>query len=46
MRGLGGEDLSDIIIGSDVGCSIGQLALVFGITGIIGFSSRPWRLAL
>ena len=46
FRSLAGEDLSGIIIGSAVGSSIGQLALVFGITGFIGFSSRPWRLAL
>ena len=46
IRSLAGEDLSGIIIGSAVGSSIGQLALVFGITGFIGFSSRPGRLAL
>lgn len=46
FRSLAGEDLSGIIIGSAVGSSIGQLALVFGITGFIGFSSRPWQLAL
>ena len=46
FRSLAGEDLSGIIIGSAIGSSIGQLALVFGITGFIGFSSRPWRLAL
>ena len=46
FRSLAGEDLSGIIIGSAIGSSIGQLALVFGITGFIGFSSRPGRLAL
>lgn len=46
FRSLDGEDLSGIIIGSAIGSAIGQLGLVIGITGFIGFSSRPWRLAL
>jgi cation:H+ antiporter len=46
FRSLAGEDLSGIVIGSAVGSAIGQLALVFGVAGFIGFSPRPWRLAL
>ena len=46
FRSLAGEDLSGIIIGSAIGSAIGQLALVIGITGFIGFSPRPWRFAL
>ena len=45
VRSLAGEDLSGIIIGSALGSAIGQLGLVIGITGFIGFSSRPWRMA-
>lgn len=46
FRSLAGEDLSGIIIGSAIGSAIGQLGLVIGITGFIGFSPRPWQLAL
>ena len=46
FRSLAGEDLSGIVIGSAIGSGIGQLALVFGVAGFIGFAARPWRLAL
>jgi hypothetical protein len=46
MRSLSGEDLSGIVIGSAIGSSIGQFALVIGTVGFIGFKPRPWRLAL
>ena len=46
VRSLSGEDLSGIVIGSAVGSSIGQFGLVIGAAGFIGFSPRPWRLAL
>jgi cation:H+ antiporter len=45
-RSLAGEDLSGIIIGSALGSGIGQLGLVIGITGFIGFSPRPLRRAI
>lgn len=39
FRSLAGEDLSGIVIGSAIGSSIGQFALVFGVAGFIGYSS-------
>lgn len=38
LRSLSGEDLSGIVIGSAVGSSIAQFALVFGIAGFIGYA--------
>ena len=38
VRTLAGEDLSGIVIGSAIGSTIGQFALVFGIAGFIGFA--------
>lgn len=37
VRSLAGEDLSGIVIGSAIGSTIGQFALVFGIAGFLGF---------
>jgi len=37
FRALAGEDLTGIVIGSAVGSTIGQFALVFGIAGFIGY---------
>ena len=37
FRSLAGEDLSGIVIGSAVGSSIAQFALVFGVAGFIGY---------
>jgi len=39
FRSLAGEDLSGIVIGSAVGSTIGQFALVFGIAGFLGYES-------
>jgi cation:H+ antiporter len=39
VRSLAGEDLSGIVIGSAIGSTIGQFALVFGIAGFIGYTS-------
>jgi cation:H+ antiporter len=39
FRSLAGEDLSGIVIGSAVGSTIGQFALVFGVAGFIGYES-------
>jgi cation:H+ antiporter len=38
FRSLAGEDLSGIVIGSAVGSTIAQFALVFGIAGFIGYA--------
>ena len=46
MRSLAGTDLSEIVIGNAIGSSIGLLGMVIGITGFIGFSPRPLRLAM
>lgn len=43
MRSLTGEDLSGIVIGSAVGSSVGQFALVFGTAGLIGFEALRRR---
>ena len=37
VRSLAGEDLSGIVIGSAIGSTIGQFALVFGVAGFLGF---------
>jgi cation:H+ antiporter len=37
FRSLAGEDLSGIVIGSNVGSTIAQFALVFGVAGFIGY---------
>ena len=37
IRSLGGEDLSGIVIGSAMGSTIAQFALVFGVAGFIGY---------
>ena len=37
FRSLAGEDLSGIVIGSAIGSTIGQFALVFGVAGFIGY---------
>ena len=37
FRSLAGEELSGIVIGSAVGSSIAQFALVFGVAGFIGY---------
>lgn len=39
FRSLGGEDLSGIVIGSAIGSTIGQFALVFGVAGFIGYEA-------
>jgi cation:H+ antiporter len=39
FRSLAGEDLTGIVIGSAIGSTIGQFALVFGIAGFIGYGS-------
>ena len=38
VRSLAGEDLSGIVIGSAIGSTIGQFALVFGVAGFIGYA--------
>jgi len=37
FRSLAGENLSGIVIGSAIGSTIGQFALVFGVAGFIGY---------
>jgi len=39
FRSLAGEDLSGIVIGSAIGSTIGQFALVFGVAGFIGYEA-------
>ncbi|MDA0679107.1 MAG: sodium:calcium antiporter [Proteobacteria bacterium] len=41
FRSLAGEDLSGIVIGSAIGSTIGQFALVFGLAGFLGY--RPMQ---
>ena len=35
IRGLAGIDASDVVVGSSVGSSMGQIGLVLGIVGIV-----------
>ncbi len=39
FRSLAGEDLTGIVIGSAIGSTIGQFALVFGVAGFIGYQA-------
>ena len=39
FRSLAGEDLTGIVIGSAIGSTIGQFALVFGVAGFIGYEA-------
>jgi cation:H+ antiporter len=39
VRSLAGEDLTGIVIGSAIGSTIGQFALVFGVAGFIGYGT-------
>jgi len=43
LRSLAGEDLTGIVIGSAIGSTIGQFALVFGVAGFIGFEAMNRR---
>ncbi|MDH3440177.1 MAG: sodium:calcium antiporter [Gammaproteobacteria bacterium] len=43
FRSLAGEDLSGIVIGSAIGSTIGQFALVFGVAGFIGYETMNRR---
>lgn len=43
FRSLAGENLSGIVIGSAIGSTIGQFALVFGVAGFIGYSAMDRR---
>jgi len=43
FRSLAGEDLSGIVIGSALGSTIGQFALVFGVAGFIGYGTMQRR---
>jgi len=43
IRSLAGEDLSGIVIGSAIGSTIGQFALVFGVAGFIGYNPMQRR---
>ena len=43
IRSLAGEDLSGIVIGSAIGSTIGQFALVFGVAGFIGYEPMKRR---
>lgn len=46
IRSLAGEDLSGIVIGSALGSTIGQFALVFGVAGFIGYHPMQRRFLL
>jgi cation:H+ antiporter len=43
FRSLAGEDLTGIVIGSAIGSTIGQFALVFGVAGLIGYPAMNRR---
>lgn len=46
FRSLAGEDLSGIVIGSALGSTIGQFALVFGVAGFIGYKPMKRKFLL
>ena len=41
IRNLGGADMSDVVVGSAVGSSLGQIGLVLGIAGLLGYLTLP-----
>lgn len=41
IKGSMGTDVSDVVIGSAIGSVIGQIGLVLGITGLIGYLTMP-----
>ena len=43
FRSLAGEELSGIVIGSAIGSTVGQFALVFGVAGFIGYAPMDKR---
>jgi cation:H+ antiporter len=43
FRSLAGENLSGIVIGSAIGSTVGQFALVFGVAGFIGYAPMDRR---
>ena len=43
VRSLAGEDLTGIVIGSAIGSTIGQFALVFGVAGFMGYPAMKRR---
>jgi cation:H+ antiporter len=46
LRGLRGADMSGVVVGSAIGSSLGQIGLVLGIVGMIGFVALSRRVAL
>ena len=46
IKGSLGIDASDVVIGSAIGSVIGQIGLVLGITGLIGYLTMPDRFIL
>lgn len=46
VRSLAGEDLSGIVIGSAIGSTIGQFALVFGVAGFMGYQPMNRKFLL
>ncbi len=41
IRNLEGADMSDVVVGSAVGSSLGQIGLVLGIAGLLGYLTLP-----
>jgi cation:H+ antiporter len=41
IKGSMGIDVSDVVIGSAIGSVIGQIGLVLGITGLLGYLTMP-----
>lgn len=41
IRILAGDEVSDIVVGSAIGSSMGQIGLVLGIVGLIGYLTLP-----
>lgn len=46
IKNLGGGDASDLVVGSALGSSLGQIGFVLGIAGLIAYLTLPRRIVI